>query len=166
MENEFDILVAEFTCDDVLRCQIARRKLVGMGSAAVASLVVGLADKRHWVRWEAAKALGQIGDAASAEALVKALEDDQFDVRWLAAEALINIGRPALRPLLTALTDHGGKSLLLRRGAHHVLHDVDRGEWDAILRPVMTAVEDEAPSVEVMTAARLALDAIREAAGR
>jgi len=31
---------------------------------------------------------------------------------------------------------------------------------------VMTAVEDEAPSVEVMTAARLALDAIREAAGR
>jgi len=32
------------------------------------------------VRWEAAKALGQIGDATAAPALVEALQDEEFDV--------------------------------------------------------------------------------------
>jgi HEAT repeat protein len=161
MENDIDSLIADFTCDDVIKCQTARRKLVNMGSAAVEPLVRGLSNKRHWVRWEAAKALGQIGDKAAAEALVKALEDDEFDVRWLAAEALITIGRDALEPLLTALADYGDESPLLRQGAHHVLHDMDRRGLGKILKPVMASVEDVAPSVEVLQVAKRALDALR-----
>lgn len=161
MENDINALIADFTCDDVIKCQKARRKLVSMGSRVVEPLIGGLSSKRHWVRWEAAKALGQIGDKAAAEALVKALEDNEFDVRWLAAEALIAIGRDSLEPLLTALTDHGDKSLSLRRGAHHVLHDMYRGDLDRILRPVMASVEDMAPSVEVLQVAKKALDTIR-----
>jgi HEAT repeat protein len=161
MKNDINSLIAEFTCDDVIKCQTARRKLVDMGSAAVETLVKELSNKRHWVRWEAAKALGQIGDKAAAEALVKALEDNEFDVRWLAAEALINIGRDSLEPLLTALADHGDKSLSLRQGAHHVLHDMNRGGWDRILKPVMAAVEDIAPPVEVLQVAGKALNALR-----
>jgi HEAT repeat protein len=161
MENDIDSLIAEFTCDDVIKCQIARRMLVSMGSPAVEPLVKQLSNKRHWVRWEAAKALGQIGDAAAARALVKALEDDEFDVRWLAAEALITIGHDSLEPLLEALADHGDKSLSLRQGAHHVLHDMDRGDLDGILQPVMATVEDIVPFIEVLTVAKKALDALR-----
>jgi HEAT repeat protein len=158
MENDIDSLVADFTCDDVIKCQTARRKLVGMGSAAVEPLVKELSSKKHWVRWEAAKALGQIGDMAAAEALVKALEDAEFDVRWLAAEALITIGRGSLEPLLKALADHGDKSLSLRQGAHHVLNDMDLGDLNVVLQPVITSVEDVAPSIEVLQAAKKALD--------
>ena len=163
MENDIDSLIADFTCDDVTKCQIARRKLVSKGSAAVEPLVKELSNKRHWVRWEATKALGQIGDKAAAKALVNALEDNEFDVRWLAAEALINIGQDSLEPLLSALADHGDKSLFLRQGAHHVLHDMDRSGLRRILQPVMAAVEDIAPSIEVLQVAKKALDTLKTA---
>ena len=162
MKNDIESLVNDFTCDDVIKCQIARRNLVDMGSAAVDALVKELSNKKHWVRWEAAKALGQIGDKNAVKALVDSLEDNEFDVRWLAAEALTNIGKDSLIPLLTALVEHGGESFELRQGAHHVLHDMDRGDLDEILQPVMTAVEDTALSVEVPLIAKKALDALRK----
>ena len=49
------------------------------------------------MRWEAAKALGKIGDPKAALALVGALEDPRSGIRWLAAEGLMAIGREALR---------------------------------------------------------------------
>lgn len=161
MEKDIDSLVEDFTCDDVIKCQKARRELVDMGNQAIPHLVEALSNERHWVRWEAAKALGQIGDRAATEALVKALEDDEFDVRWLAAEALINIGRDSLEPLLAALADHGEKSLLLRQGSHHVLHDMDRSGLDAVLRPVMSAVEDTSPAITVLQISKKALDSLK-----
>lgn len=161
MENKIDDLIADFTCDDVVKCQKARRAMVALGSQAVAPLIKELSNKKFWVRWEAAKALGQIGDAAAARALVKALEDKEFDVHWLAAEALINIGRGSIEPLLEALADHGDRSLWLRQGAHHVLHDMKRGDLDGILQPVMAAVDPAAPSFEVLQAARKALNTLR-----
>jgi hypothetical protein len=57
--------------------------------------------------------------------------------------------------------DHGDKSILLRRGAHHVLHGIDRGDLDKIMQPVMVTVEDAAPSFEVLQKAQEALDTIR-----
>jgi HEAT repeat protein len=162
MEENINTLIEDFTCDDVIKCQTARRKLVKMGNDAVEPLVKALSSKRHWVRWEAAKALGQIGDKAATEALVNALEDNEFDVRWLAAEALINIGRGSIKPLLVALADHGDKSLSLRRGAHHVLHDIDRSGLNTILHPVMSAVEDSSPSITVLQIAEKALDSLNK----
>jgi HEAT repeat protein len=161
MKNNIESLINDFTCDDVTKCQIARRSLVDMGSSAVDALVKELSNKKHWVRWESAKALGQIGDRNAVKALVVALEDNEFDVRWLAAEALINIGKDSLEPLLAALVDHGGESLILRQGVHHVLHDMDRGDLDEILKPLMSAVEDTALPVEVPLAAKKVLDVLR-----
>ncbi|MEJ2738319.1 MAG: HEAT repeat domain-containing protein [Dehalococcoidia bacterium] len=161
MKNNIESLINDFTCDDVIKCQTARRNLVDMGSDAVNVLVKELSNKKHWVRWEAAKALGQIGDKNAVKALVDALEDNEFDVRWLAAEALVSIGKDSLEPLLAALVDHGGESLILRQGAHHILHDMDRGDLDEIVQPVMAAVEDTAPSIEVPLVAKRALDTLR-----
>ena len=152
-------LIAKFNCDDIIKCQQARRSLVKLGHEAVPYLVEALGSRKHWVRWEAAKALSQIGDPAAILSLVKALTDKEFDVRWLAAEGLINIGKRVVEPILEALIDDP-KSIWLREGVHHVLHDMDRGNWDGILRLVITALEDVEPSVEVPFAAKKALDTL------
>jgi HEAT repeat protein len=152
-------LINDLVCDDVITCQKARRQLVAIGHRAVPSLVKALGSKKYWVRWEAAKALTQIGDPTATAALINALEDKEFDVRWLAAEGLINIGREAVVPLLEALIDNS-KSIWMQQGAHHILHDMNRGDLNQVLRPVMSALEDVEPSVEVPVAARKALDTL------
>jgi HEAT repeat protein len=161
MDNEIEQLIADLNCDEYIECQKARRKLVAMGSVVVPRLVQELSNSKYQVRWEVTKALGQIADKSSAEALVAALEDKEFDVRWLAAEALINIGRDALEPLLLALADHGNKSISLRHGAHHVLHDMKLGNLQRRLLPVMKAVEDSEPYSEILVIAEEAIDALK-----
>jgi hypothetical protein len=156
MNNNIDSLIADLNCDDTMRCQHARRALVAMGERVVGPLTEALSSEKYWVRWEAAKALGQIGSSNAAESLIKALEDDEPDVRWLAAEALIATGQEAVEPLLRALIEHAD-SLLLREGAHHVFYDTHKIDLHKILRPVMSELEGSEPSVEVPLAAKKAL---------
>lgn len=131
----------------------ARHTLVAMGKAAVPSLIEALRNKNTLMRWEAAKALGEIGDPETAPVLVKALEDEEFDVRWLAAEGLIKMNIKALKPLLEAL-EHRGDSVLLREGAHHVFHDLAKGGLRKFLVPVLAALEALEPGEEVFRVAR------------
>ena len=152
-------LIADLGRKDGLVRESARQSLVAIGGPAVASLIEALADPNKQMRWEAAKALGQIGDPVSAHALVSALEDEVFDVRWLAAEGLIAIGREALVPLLHAVIECSD-SLWLREGVHHVLHGLSRGDLEEMLRPVLAALEDVEPSIEVPFAAESAVDAL------
>ena len=155
-------LIADLASDDgVIRVK-ARRTLVSAGDKAVEPLIEALASPNQWVRWEAAKALGQIGNSAATNALVKALEDKMFDVRWLAAQALINIGREAVIPVLKALIERAD-STWTREGAHHVLHDLARGELHEVLQPVLAALEDVDSSVEVPFAAKTALSTLEHA---
>ncbi len=124
-------------------------------------------------RWEATKALGEIGNPESAPGLVKALEDDEFDVRWLAAEGLIKMNIKGLKPLLEAL-EYRGDSALLREGAHHVFHDLAKGGLRKSLIPVLAGLEaleaaagvpwipHEALGVEVSLAARRALEMLQK----
>jgi HEAT repeat protein len=151
----------------------ARHTLVAMGKAAVPSLIEALKNKNTLMRWEAAKALGEIGGPETAPVLVKALEDEEFDVRWLAAEGLIKMNMKGLKPLLEAL-EHRGDSVLLREGAHHVFHDLAKGGLRKFLVPVLAALEalepgDEVPwlarhemEVEVPWAARRALEMLEK----
>ncbi len=111
------------------------------------------------MRWEAVKILGEMLDPAAAPALVEALRDAQSGVRWLAAEGLIALGPSGLEPLLQALVKHSD-SAWLREGAHHVLRDLARGNLEKVVRPVLTALEDIEPSLEVPWAAEAALDAM------
>jgi HEAT repeat protein len=121
-----------------------------------------LSDNRHWVRWEASKALSQIGNQRSIQALLEALSDREFDVRWLAAEGLIRIGRKSLVPVLEALVEHYD-SHWVREGIHHVLHDMNKGNLGKVLPPVLAALEGSESSLEVPLAARRALDALKKA---
>ena len=153
-------LIAELQSEDGQVRVRARKSLVASGSMAVKPLVKELTSTREGVRWEAAKALGQIGDSAATQSLVKALEDKMFDVRWLAAEGLITIGRNALVPLLQALMEHPVDSPWLLEGVHHVLHDLNKGDLIEILQPVLVALEGFESSVDAPLAAEIALKAL------
>lgn len=160
-------LIADLAGKDGMVREKARRSLVGIGGPAVAPLVEALNDPNEQLRWEAAKALGQIADPAAAPALVEALTDKVFDVRWLAADGLIAVGRAALVPLLEALMEHSNLPRM-RLSAHHVLHDLAHKdpELKELLRPVLVALDDIEPSLEVPWAARSVLEALTGVGGK
>jgi HEAT repeat protein len=159
--SSLDQIKANLASHDDRTREKARHTLVAMGKDAVQSLIEALKDKRYFMRWEAAKALGEIANADAAPALVEALEDEAFDVRWLAAVALIRINIRGLRPLFQALMERGD-STLLREGAHHVIHDLSKGELRKYLLPVLAALEDVEPSMEVPQAAYQALEKLEK----
>jgi hypothetical protein len=154
-------LMADLTCDNVIRCQKARRTLVSMGPEAVPSLMQALRSDKTWVRWEALTALSQIDDPQATMAQLDLLDSPDFDLRWIAAKGLIKRGRNIVIPLLEMLQNRDYSTALFE-SAHHILHDMWRGKLDAILHPVMAALEDMDPRVHVPIAARRALEAIRE----
>ena len=129
----------------------ARRELVKQGAGALDALIAALSSANHRTRWGAAKALGQIKDAASASALVAALEDDESDVRWLAAKALYKLGGDGLRATLAGLST-GDMKLHHHHAALHVLHDfADHGRDD--VAPVVAAFEGSSPGTDTPIAA-------------
>lgn len=154
-------LITDLSSEDHRKRLRARLSLMAMGKTAVPSLVEALKTTNDQVRWESAKVLEEIGDPGAAPALLKALEDEEFDIRWLAAQGLTRMNLKGLKPLLQALIERGD-SILLREGAHHVIHDLAKGELRKYLSPVMHALEDIEPSVEVRVAAFHALEGLEE----
>ena len=152
-------LIADLASKDGVVRVKARQQLVAYKKRSVAPLIRTLSNENDWVRWEAAKALSQIGNNKAIKALLEALSDEKFEVRWLAAEGLIRIGRKAIFPLLEASVKHSDLHWL-REGIHHVLHDINRGNIRKVLRPVLAALEGPEPSLEVPQAAKSALAAL------
>lgn len=120
----------------------ARKSLVAIRKPAILSLAqVMLNSKVHKARWEAAKALGEIGHIKAIPSLVKALEDTKTDVVWLAAVALEKFGKVAWRELLTALTKRGAESIMLRSGAHHVFRKQKAEGYNDLLSELRVALK-------------------------
>lgn len=120
----------------------ARESLVKIGEPAVSSLITALEkSKTDQVRWEAAKALGAIGNEAAIPALVKALEDLNADVAWLAAVGLKKFKKTAWPYLLRALVENGAKSALLCQGAHHVFLNQKGDEFKDLLGTLAKSLE-------------------------
>jgi HEAT repeat protein len=156
-----NLFVKELGSKDWLVRVKARRNLVEIGGPAVAPLSRALTNRKELIRWEAAKALWQIGDPSATQALVRALEDKMFDVRWLAAEGLISIGKRALVPLLEALVERSD-SPWMREGAHHVLHDIDKSGISEMILPILNALEGTEAHLEAPIAAEAALNKLRQ----
>ncbi len=143
--------------DDGMLRQSAREALVAMGGKAVGPLARALGNaKSKQVRWEAAKALGAIGNTNAIPALVRALEDSDSDVTWLAAEALSAFGQEAWPALLKALMVEGTESVILRRGAHHVFANQPESRGEGALAVLQAALEvDALPEGAPMAAGEL-----------
>jgi HEAT repeat protein len=159
-KDDVDTLVELLGNKDGVTRSKARAALVDIGNPAVAALVKALKDRNQTVRWESAKALGQIRDPESIDALVDALRDRLFDVRWLAAEALTGIGDKAIGPILQAIVDYP-ESEEVREGAHHVLHDLVTSRYRDILKPVIASMEDITFTLDIPIEARKALKSMR-----
>jgi HEAT repeat protein len=145
-------LIAQLCGYDAIRREWARKSLVALGHLAVGPLIGLLSDRRQHVRWEAAKALSEMGDAEAAPALVRALEDEDIDVRWLAAVGLAGMRSKCLEHLLSALIARPD-SVWLRHGAHHVFHHLVRKELYHELFPMLNALEHGDPEIGVPLAA-------------
>jgi HEAT repeat protein len=162
--DKIDSLIADLASDQWATRQHARQALVAMGSPAATALIKTLQDRDWHVRWGAAKTLGQINDPAVPPALVRMLEDERSGIRWLAAEGLMGHGREGLVALLQALVHHSD-DLWLREGAHHVIHNLaERDKYlHDLLRPVLVAIDDIEPAIQVPPAAQAALDTLAKA---
>jgi HEAT repeat protein len=86
------------------------------------------------VRWIAAKALGEIGDARAVKPLITTLQDTNSTVRWKATEALANIGAPAAKPLIAALKHSNNQ---VRLGAANALGNL---KDDLVVEPLIEAL--------------------------
>jgi len=158
-ENSVEALINDLASKNGQTRESARSSLVAMGKPAIAFLLPLLKERKHKIRWEAVKALGEIADPAAIDGLLQALTDEEFDVRWLAAEGLVAMGSQAVEPLLWELTRMQEKTaVLLRDGAHHILHAL--GELGENLKSVLTALEDIDFVVKVPPAARYALKSL------
>ena len=147
--------------DEILRIH-SREALVKIGKPAVPQLVEALMRGSHWLRWEAAKTLGEIRDPTAAPALVEALKDEEFDVQWLAAAGLIKMKAGGIESVLHALMAQADLPLI-REGAHHVIRELIKGELKEYLTPVLSALEGIEPSIQVPWAARAAHEKLTEA---
>ncbi len=154
--GDIPVLVRQLSSPAGMTRLHAREALVAAGDPAVDPLIEALNDDHDVVRWEATKALVDIPSPRAAPALVAALEDDEFDVRWLAAEALIALGTPGLGTLLDAL-EARASSVWLREGAHHVLKHIGDRTTDAVVGPVLAALEHHDSALVVPFAARDAI---------
>jgi HEAT repeat protein len=141
-DAEIETLVEGLARAEGMGLKRARLSLVALGKSAVPALCEALRNSEaSKVRWEAAKALGAIGDAAAASVLVGALEDNDADVAWLAAEALRKMKAAAWPDLLRALVERGSVSAALRRGAHHALWKQKDKDYDDQLGSLKKALE-------------------------
>ncbi len=85
-------------------CLPAAEALRRIGEPAVAPLMEALSDADVYVRMCAARALGQLGDEPTIRPLIEAAASN-FAVWFCTTEALKEIGKPALEPLVEALSD-------------------------------------------------------------
>jgi HEAT repeat protein len=153
------VLLEDLASDRVAVRNYARYRLVAMGRDAVPALSEALRFGNVYARGQAARALGEIGDAAAAPALVKVLADDQFSVHAMAAEALIGLGKPGLRALLEALIDQP-MSPKRQLGARVVLRAQARESWHEQTQAVLDALDSANPQADVPAAARRALEVL------
>ncbi len=155
-------LMDELADKDGMIRQKARESLVALGKTAVSSLIEALRNSASdQVRWEAAKALGAIGDTKSIPALVDALEDSDSDVTWLAAEALIKFEKAAWVPLLEKLVKSGPDFTVLHQGAHHILREQQADGFDDLLKTLVKTLDSGTDPESVMVTAHEILNRIK-----
>jgi len=124
MADRIEELINDLSNPEQIKRQKARYELVKMGHAALEHLEKLQTSDKHLIRWEAIKAISEIGSRESIPILIKALEDEEFDVRWLAAEGLIEIGQSSVYPLLKAFITNEN-SIHMKECVHHVLKGLE-----------------------------------------
>jgi HEAT repeat protein len=153
-EPDYSALIEQLRAGDMHTRLWARQKLSEAGESAIPKLEQAASSKDPYLRWQAAKALSQMGIPAVIPVLIDMMrESADAGVRWMAADGLIGMREAGLVPLLKSLTAHSD-SVLLREGAHHVLRFLhDSGIESKAIEITLDALGDVEPAVEVPWAA-------------
>lgn len=160
LSRSVETLIKSLSDPDGATRRTARSALVAMGHAAVGPLVQLLDADDNQTRWEAAKALGEIGGEDAVRALVKKLDDNNRDVRWVATAGLMSSGEQALDPLLHELIIKSG-SVWVREAGIRIIDSLLNERNRETLRPVLAALKSRAPIFNVPIAAYDALQSLR-----
>lgn len=124
LEENIKTLITLLESKDVKVRKKARLTLIAKRKYSVPFLISALQHSENAkVRWEIAKAFGGIYDVRAIPELINALDNGASDVAWLAGEALKKYKKVAWKELLGAIIERGTESVMLRRGAHHVLRN-------------------------------------------
>ncbi|MFG0262228.1 MAG: HEAT repeat domain-containing protein [Novipirellula sp. JB048] len=155
--------VRQFASADGTAREKARQSLVEARSLEVIQAVMAeLVDPRRQVRWEAAKALSQIGEPVAALSLVHAMDDEDHDVAWVAAEGVAGMGEIGLEAVLSGLT-RSSRSGSFYKVAHHALKQIHaRGRHREITASVLESIEGLQPRLSAPLAAYDALQQLRD----
>lgn len=141
MSDDIKKLINLLSGEDGIARQKARHQLVEIGEPAIDYLIELQYSSNHQARWEAIKAIGQIGSDEAIPVLINSLEDSKFDVRWLAAEGLIEIGKSAIKPVVNAFLENHD-SAFIKEGLHHVLKEMKREGKFADQYDLINSLED------------------------
>ena len=155
--DNVDALALVLSDRDGRKREETRAALVAIGEPIILVLTGLITNPNHHVRWEAAKALGEINHPDAAPALVVALGDSETDIRWLGGEGLLGLGHAAIEPLLRELAEHGC-DVQLRQGAHHVVRELVRAGRHSYLAPLLDALDGPAAADTVPPTALNALE--------
>jgi len=126
-DTNIDHLIQMLGSKNGMQRKKARKLLIKNGEKAIDPLLELLNSPLHILRWEAMKALKEIGDQSLIPVFISMLEDDKSDIRWIAAEGLIKLGRPAIEEILISLIKKTDAVFLLH-GAHHVFYELREKE--------------------------------------
>ncbi len=135
--------------------------LTTMGDSAIPALIQALNAQNGVTRLEAARALRDLSDPATAQAFLHAMRDPRDDVRWVATHALAELGRDGAVAVLQALAQSHWDDFELRRNAHYILRELaPSGEYGQHIIPVLHALDRLHPELEVPSTAYQALTAM------
>jgi hypothetical protein len=149
--------------DEQLSSQIFA-SLVRLGSLAVPALIQkGRSSSAH-IRWNCARALGEIHDLRALPVLVDALQDNDHSVAWMAAKGLVQFGRDSLKPVLELLMS-ASMTPWLAETASYVLTSYAHRNAQAkkILDPLIRRMRESGFRVGTAVAAQKALKQLQDA---
>jgi HEAT repeat protein len=126
----------------------ARRALQSMGSSAESAWVELLQHRDSHIRWEAARGLGEIGDARAAPILAEGLLDENYAVRWATAAVLAQLGEQAIPATLTILSRYPLNEPT-RLAAYHALHSIANRKVQERIKSLLDSLRDPAVSFRV-----------------
>ncbi|MGD9092228.1 MAG: HEAT repeat domain-containing protein [Anaerolineales bacterium] len=146
-------LTKALTMDRDLLHREARRALQSMGSRAKSAWMELLHHPDSHIRWEAARGLGEIGDARAAPILAEGLLDENYAVRWATADVLANLGEKAIPVTLTILSRYPLNEPK-RQAAYHALHGIANRKAQERIKSLLDALRDPAASFRVPSLAQ------------
>ena len=150
--------------DEQLSSQIFA-SLVRLGSLAVPALIQKSKSSSAHIRWNCARALGEIHDLRALPVLIDALQDSDHSVAWMAAKGLAQFGKSSLEPVLELLMS-ASMTPWLAETASYVLNSYAHRNREAkeILEPLIHRMRESGFRIGTGVAAQKALKQLQDAA--